>query len=159
MLHISLILTCCWTGSNQVICSYYNSVLSIFLDHKGKQLPLVVVQYSFLFGKKLPIKAVPHGNSTHNDRPCIRTQHSMLDEIKENVITVVNIVNKVESDQHSRPASRTRQGSSHYTRIQNSNNSAIFSIDHTWSVIINFTTHSPGWSAFRRLTITITTYN
>ena len=74
-------------GSNQVICSYYNSVFSIFLDHKGKQLSLVVVQYS-LFGKKLPIKAVPHRNFTHNDRPYIRTQHSTLDEIKENVITM-----------------------------------------------------------------------
>lgn len=48
-------------------------------------MPLSVVQYSFLFGEALPVKMEPHGNARHDDRPYIRTQHSTLDDIKENV--------------------------------------------------------------------------
>lgn len=62
-----------------------NANVSLLLDCKGRQLPLAVVQYSFLYGKVLPIKVTPHGNS-HTSRPYIRTQHSTLAEIKENVI-------------------------------------------------------------------------
>ena len=48
-------------------------------------MPLSVVQYTFLFGEVLPVKMEPRGNAKHNGRAYVRTQHSTLEERKENV--------------------------------------------------------------------------
>ena len=55
-----------------------NNVMLIFnfLDCDDKQLPLVVVQYSFLNGEAIPLKIESHGNAKDKDRVYIRTQHS-----------------------------------------------------------------------------------
>ena len=45
------------------------------------------MQYTFLFGEPVPIKIEPHGNAKSNKRSYIRTQHSTLEDIKENLIT------------------------------------------------------------------------
>ena len=52
-----------------------------FLD----PLPLAIVQYTFLFGKPLPVKMEPHGNGKCSSHLYIHTQHSTLSELKDNV--------------------------------------------------------------------------
>ena len=44
-----------------------------------------VNEYTFLFGEVLPVKMEPHGNAKHGGCVYVRTQHSTLEEIKENV--------------------------------------------------------------------------
>lgn len=46
------------------------------------------MQYSFFLGEVVPVKLEPHGNARHSERPYIRTQHSTLNEIKENLSTL-----------------------------------------------------------------------
>ena len=43
------------------------------------------MQYSFLHGKRLPVKIGSHGNAKCSDRPYIRTSHSTLVDIKGNI--------------------------------------------------------------------------
>ena len=52
--------------------------------HHNK-IPLVIVQYTFSDGIEVPIKVAPHGNSTKNKQPFLRTQCSTLESIKENI--------------------------------------------------------------------------
>lgn len=60
---------------------------TIVPDSNGHQLPLAIVQYSFLDGKAVPIRMKSHANAKH-DRPYMRTQQSTLEDIKENVCTM-----------------------------------------------------------------------
>ena len=55
------------------------------LDSNGQQLPLAIVQYTFLFGKPLPVKMEPHGNAKSGRRLYIHTQHSTLSDLKDSV--------------------------------------------------------------------------
>ena len=60
--------------------------MSIYCVHPdGHQLPLAIVQYSFLHGKQLPVKIELHGNAKCSVCPYIRTAHSTLVDIKENI--------------------------------------------------------------------------
>ena len=51
----------------------------------SEQLPLAIVQYSFLHGKRLPISLNSHGNSKRSTQEYIRTAQSTLQEIKSNM--------------------------------------------------------------------------
>lgn len=53
------------------------------VDPDGNELPLVVVQYTFLNGEVVPLKSDWHGNCKGKGRASyIRTQHSTLNDIK-----------------------------------------------------------------------------
>ena len=56
-----------------------------FVDPNGQQLPLAIIQYTFLYGKPLPVKMEPHGNAKSCSHLYIRTQRSTLSELKDNV--------------------------------------------------------------------------
>ena len=55
------------------------------VDPDGQQLPLAIIQYSFLHGKRLPVKIKSHGNAKGSTHPYMHTAHSILADIKENV--------------------------------------------------------------------------
>ena len=56
---------------------------SVILDMHHNKIPLVIVLYTFSDGIEVPIKVAPHGNSTKNKQPFLRTQCSTLESIKE----------------------------------------------------------------------------
>lgn len=68
-----------------LLLKYLPSVSDCYND----LLPLAIVQYTFLHGEALPVKIESHGNAKHFDgRPYVRTQHSTLEEVKENLSTL-----------------------------------------------------------------------
>ena len=64
-------------------CSYNLHEYLCYIDPKGEQLPLAIVQYSFFYTAKDYLTS--HGNSKKSARPYIRTAQSTLEEIKVNM--------------------------------------------------------------------------
>ena len=72
--------------SQLIINSYYNS-LSVYLFRLQRETVATSGGSVLLpVWRETSNQGCTHGNSTHTDRSYIRTQHSTLDEIKENVI-------------------------------------------------------------------------
>lgn len=64
--------------------------LSCTVGPQGNSLPLVIVQYTFCDGIVVPIQMAPHGNSTKNKRPFLRTDSSTFQSVKENISTMAS---------------------------------------------------------------------
>ena len=59
-------------------------VLHVIITFRSKQ-PTAIVQYTFLFGKPLPVKMEPNGDAKSSSHLFVCTQHSTLSELKDNV--------------------------------------------------------------------------
>ncbi len=61
----------------------FRRIISSVRDSSGTEIPKAILQYFFVVGEKISVDILPHGNSSRNPRPYMRTQPSTLKNLKE----------------------------------------------------------------------------
>ena len=61
----------------------FRRIISSVRDSSGTEIPKAILQYFFVGGEKISVDILPHGNSSRNPRPYMRTQPSTLKNLKE----------------------------------------------------------------------------